>query len=204
MRDNISRQSPSPPKCPNCGAELTAHDTQCPVCGEMITFVSRDKQASRLSAKQKKPIYKRWWFIWIVASLIYGCISMCTNDPADPGETLPTQGVETIAPTTEMPTEASETTAITSPETEALTTEPLTEPSTESPTEDITEAPATEATTEPKEEERAYVLNTSSHKFHYPSCSSVDTIKASNRYDVTSTRSALIDQGYSPCGRCHP
>ena len=50
----------------------------------------------------------------------------------------------------------------------------------------------------------SYVLNTSSHKFHYPNCSSVSKI-AENNYAVSnSSRDELISQGYSPCGNCKP
>lgn len=49
-----------------------------------------------------------------------------------------------------------------------------------------------------------YVVNTNTHKFHYPWCSSVSQMKAKNRMDVTETRDSLISQGYSPCKRCNP
>ena len=49
-----------------------------------------------------------------------------------------------------------------------------------------------------------YVLNTNSHKFHKPDCSGVARISAQNKQEVTSSRSELIDQGYSPCGTCNP
>ena len=49
-----------------------------------------------------------------------------------------------------------------------------------------------------------YILNTNSHKFHYPSCSSVDQMKESNKQEYTGRRDDLIEQGYSPCGRCNP
>lgn len=49
-----------------------------------------------------------------------------------------------------------------------------------------------------------YVLNTNSKKFHYPSCSSVDDMKESNKDYYTGSRDDLIASGYSPCGRCHP
>ncbi len=49
-----------------------------------------------------------------------------------------------------------------------------------------------------------YVLNTSTKKFHYPTCSSVKQMADKNKSEVTSTRDELISQGYSPCGRCHP
>jgi DNA-entry nuclease len=52
--------------------------------------------------------------------------------------------------------------------------------------------------------EMEYVLNTNSHKFHDPSCSSVDSISAANRQDYTGTRESVIAMGYEPCGRCKP
>ena len=52
--------------------------------------------------------------------------------------------------------------------------------------------------------EQTYILNTSSKKFHLPSCGGVDDIKASNRADFTGTRAEVIAAGYEPCGRCKP
>ena len=49
-----------------------------------------------------------------------------------------------------------------------------------------------------------YVLNTSSHKFHYPDCSSTGDISDKNREDYKGSRDSLIDRGYEPCGRCNP
>lgn len=49
-----------------------------------------------------------------------------------------------------------------------------------------------------------YVLNTNTMKFHEPGCPSVDDIKAKNKQEYHGTRQDLIDQGYSPCGRCKP
>ena len=51
---------------------------------------------------------------------------------------------------------------------------------------------------------RDYVVNKNTKKFHYPSCSSADDIKASNRWDYHGTREELINMGYVPCKRCHP
>lgn len=51
---------------------------------------------------------------------------------------------------------------------------------------------------------QTYILNTNSHKFHLPSCSDVKTIKDSNRQSYTGSRNALLSEGYTPCGRCHP
>ena len=49
-----------------------------------------------------------------------------------------------------------------------------------------------------------YVLNTNTKKFHYPSCGSVQDMKDKNKEYYTGDRQALIDRGYSPCGRCKP
>lgn len=57
---------------------------------------------------------------------------------------------------------------------------------------------------EPEPAAMVYVLNTSTRKFHLPGCSSVSTIKDSNRRDYEGTREEVIAMGYEPCGRCHP
>lgn len=62
----------------------------------------------------------------------------------------------------------------------------------------------TASTTTTQSNQRDYVLNNSTMKFHYPSCSSVKKIKDGNRSDYTGTREELINMGYSPCGNCHP
>ena len=49
-----------------------------------------------------------------------------------------------------------------------------------------------------------YVLNTNTHKFHYPDCASVDDIKPKNRQDVAWDRADVIAAGYVPCKRCNP
>ena len=69
-----------------------------------------------------------------------------------------------------------------------------------------TNPPETEppASGETKDYGRDYVVNKSTKKFHYPSCSSADDIKESNRWDYHGTREELIDMGYVPCKRCDP
>lgn len=49
-----------------------------------------------------------------------------------------------------------------------------------------------------------YILNTNTKKFHYPSCSSVKQMKASNKKKYTGSRDDLIAQGYDPCKKCNP
>ena len=49
-----------------------------------------------------------------------------------------------------------------------------------------------------------YVLNTNTHKFHLPGCSSVREIKPGNRVDSCDSRDDIIAAGYVACKRCHP
>lgn len=50
----------------------------------------------------------------------------------------------------------------------------------------------------------SYVLNTSTMKFHRPSCSDVPRISPSNYATSSQSRSELISRGYSACGHCNP
>lgn len=49
-----------------------------------------------------------------------------------------------------------------------------------------------------------YICNTSTGKFHYPTCSSVDQMKEKNKLEVSLSRDEVIAQGYVPCKRCNP
>ena len=49
-----------------------------------------------------------------------------------------------------------------------------------------------------------YVLNTNTHKFHVPDCSSVADISPHNRLDFSGSREEVIAMGYVPCKRCKP
>ena len=132
--------------------------------------------------------------IMVLALLLMG--TACGK--AEVESTILTEPVQTTVPVAE---EEAPTTQPTEAE-----TEPTTEPSTES-TEPSTDP--VEETTVPEEpsttgNERDYVLNTNSKKFHYPDCSSVGQMKSSNRADFYGTREEVIAQGYEPCGRCKP
>lgn len=61
-----------------------------------------------------------------------------------------------------------------------------------------------EATSEGQVEVNQYVLNTNSKKFHYPTCSSAESISPENREEVETMREELLSDGYTPCGRCNP
>ncbi len=49
-----------------------------------------------------------------------------------------------------------------------------------------------------------YVLNTNTHKFHYPDCSSVSRMSEKNKSYFKGTREEVIAMGYLPCGQCNP
>lgn len=127
-----------------------------------------------------------------------------------PPTIAPTIAAETEAPATSAPTEATtiplptvpptKPTEATVPSTAAEEVAPVAVVETAAPTESIAVEPSIAETKAGRE----YVLNTNTRKFHYPSCSSVDRIKSSNRQDVTATRDELISRGYDPCGRCTP
>ena len=53
-------------------------------------------------------------------------------------------------------------------------------------------------------EDVTYVLNNGTRKFHRPDCSSVPDIADYHKEYSYASREELLDQGYSPCGRCKP
>lgn len=48
-----------------------------------------------------------------------------------------------------------------------------------------------------------WILNTSTMKIHYPSCSDVRRIAPHNKAESNLSESQLLAQGYTTCGRCH-
>ena len=58
--------------------------------------------------------------------------------------------------------------------------------------------------TETNQTETSYVLNTNTHRFHYPSCKSVSQMKDKNKSYYTGSRDEVISQGYVPCNNCNP
>ena len=78
---------------------------------------------------------------------------------------------------------------------------------TQPPVETVTPKPTpapTPTPDPPQANTSTYILNTNTHKFHYPSCSSVNQMNESNKREYTGTRDEIIAMGYDPCGRCHP
>ena len=66
----------------------------------------------------------------------------------------------------------------------------------------VTAAPASQPTETPTPAV-VYIGNRRSGVFHKPSCSSVSQMNSSNKVPLYSRQQA-IDDGYRPCGRCHP
>ena len=53
-------------------------------------------------------------------------------------------------------------------------------------------------------EEKTYILNKNSKKFHTENCDSVAKMKPQNKKVYTGDRDDIIQQGYDPCGICNP
>ncbi len=51
---------------------------------------------------------------------------------------------------------------------------------------------------------RKYILNSGTHRFHYPDCKSVPDIKPENYHEFTGTREEVVKMGYKSCGNCKP
>ncbi|MCM1045046.1 MAG: DNA/RNA non-specific endonuclease [Candidatus Gastranaerophilales bacterium] len=66
--------------------------------------------------------------------------------------------------------------------------------------------PASEQQVQQTEEPQGidYILNTNTHKFHYPSCDSVDEMRDKNKWAYTGSREDILSMGYEPCKRCNP
>lgn len=57
---------------------------------------------------------------------------------------------------------------------------------------------------EERQADTEYILNTNSHKFHYPDCSGVKDMSDKNKQIFKGSREEVIAQGYEPCERCNP
>lgn len=58
--------------------------------------------------------------------------------------------------------------------------------------------------TNPTSVEADYILNTNTHKFHYPTCGSVKQISEKNKWPYHGNRADIISMGYVACKKCHP
>lgn len=148
---------------------------------------------------RKKSSKKRWPITLVAVVAAIGLIgglagtedtasdpdgSPSVSTPAPTPEAKPDSTVEPSKSSTPAPTPSKETTP-------SHSVEPTPDP-----------APTPTPTSEPAGPD--YVLNTSSKKFHYPSCSSAKQIKESNKKHFTGSRTEVISMGYDPCKKCNP
>ena len=125
-----------------------------------------------------------------------------TSQPSHESEKAPSsqpQVPSTEEPATKLP---EETVQSQTAQPQAVSTE---EASSQTPPE---AAKATDTTVSQTPQEPSvstgYVLNTNSHKFHRPDCSSVGTMKPKNRQDVNWTKAECEAAGYEGCKNCNP
>ena len=139
--------------------------------------------------------------------LIAGC-GKTTTVKLEELDTRPVSSTSDILPTdAEIQVPATEDTepAIEEKEPVAEETESVTEET--EPVVDETESQIVSQSEETDEREptaRIYILNKSSKKIHYPSCSSVRKMSKKNRLEFEGTMKELKEMGYVPCGSCRP
>ena len=117
----------------------------------------------------------------------------------DPSKTKPDRNEQT-EPSVEDTEPAIEEKEPVAEETESVTEET-------EPVVDETESQIVSQSEETDEREptaRIYILNKSSKKIHYPSCSSVRKMSKKNRLEFEGTMKELKEMGYVPCGGCRP
>lgn len=51
-------------------------------------------------------------------------------------------------------------------------------------------------------EERTYILNTNTKKYHAPDCGSIETMKEKNKEERQTSADVLLKEGYTPCQNC--
>lgn len=124
----------------------------------------------------------------LLVSLVFALLLLCAC--GEPDVQIKAADVTPAVTATPSPTPEPAPTPTPTPEPEVLVLEP-TEP--EASEGQVKSAP-----------QKSYVLNTSSMKFHSPSCSSVKDIKTENRSDFTGTRDEVLAMGYEACKRCNP
>ena len=68
----------------------------------------------------------------------------------------------------------------------------------------ISAATTTIETKKEEKNERTYILNTNTKKFHLTDCSSVSKMSDKNKKEVVDSRDNIINKGYQPCKICNP
>lgn len=145
-------------------------------------------------------VFGLWFFFWVL--VVFVPTPPDTPSDTDTSNSVTESQFAEIASRpieTEPSTVESEDTTDTTTQRETTTRRPeTTEKVTEKPTEQQTQKPPINTESD-RNTTQTYVLNTSTKKYHKPSCRDVKKIKPEN-YQTSST----IPSGYTPCGHCHP
>ncbi len=127
-----------------------------------------------------------------------------TASPSRTGEQSPESASQLQTEEQNMESESPSRTGEQSPEsasqlqTEEQNMESASRPQAEEPQSEL------EAAQESAPQGTDYILNTSTKKFHDPTCGSVKQMKESNKQVYTGSRDEVIAQGYDPCKKCNP
>ncbi len=127
-----------------------------------------------------------------------------TASPSRTGEQSPESASQLRTEEQNMESESPSRTGEQSPEpesqlrTEEQNMESASRPQAEEPQSEL------EAAQESAPQGTDYILNTSTKKFHDPTCGSVKQMKESNKQVYTGSRDEVIAQGYDPCKKCNP
>ena len=138
----------------------------------------------------------------LILSFVVVLIANFADNSSDDIQTADPEATSITTTMTSSVTTSSATTTTSETTTKSKTTP--TEKKTTTKRTTTTTAETTRTPTTTKDSKMQYVLNNSTMKFHYPECNNVDDILTGNRSDVVADREELIEQGYSPCGRCNP
>ena len=129
--------------------------------------------------------------------------AMQTAENASPATENVTSATESATPATESAAPATDNAApATDNATSSVANVASDDPAASTEAQDEISEPAVTGIQEEKNE-KSYVLNTNTMKFHLPTCSSAAKIKPSNRSEFFGNREEVISAGYSPCMRCH-
>ena len=169
--------------------------------------------------KVKKPFYKRWWFMLVVALLVVGAIGSVFDDGNDDASI--SAPVENVTPSTVQAPENAlpeEATAQTSGDTKLNHEQPDDEPpdlnsntapadpqnnANPEPATSAQETPAQGANNAVDESKGKYVASSESDKYHTPNCRWAKKIIEENAIWFD-TAEAAQKSGYSACGTCNP
>ena len=164
--------------------------------------------------KDKKPLYKKWWFWAILVIIGLYCIGSNTDTNTISNNINTTSSsVETsnnIQENTIKNTQNEENNLAIEEKIEIIEEENTQETEIKTETEIETKVETElvnnkiEENTKVEEIKNDYILNINSKIFHYHGCSGVTKMKDKNKKEITATRDEMIKKGYKPCGICKP